>query len=179
MEPALCIGGEPLRDREEMTAGGTRIVVIATPGHTSDSVCFQLPDDGPTDSAEQAGSILTGDTILGRGTTILAQPDDALRDYLHSLETLRLLERAQLVLPAHGPSLPDLSAIVTQYSEHRSRRLAQVVAALDELGLQPSRDAVVVARVTSAVYPDVDPAVRFAAEASTSAQLEYLATTPR
>ncbi|NKX49103.1 MBL fold metallo-hydrolase, partial [Arthrobacter deserti] len=60
LDPAFCHGGEPLAGDEEFEAAGVRIRVLATPGHTADSVCLHLPGDGP------AGSVLTGDTILGR-----------------------------------------------------------------------------------------------------------------
>lgn len=174
-DPSLCRGAEPLRDGETIHAGGTRIDVIATPGHTIDSVCFRLPEDGPVGADATVGSILTGDTILGRGTTILAQPDGALRDYLRSLERLRGLPDATLVLPAHGPSLPSLAAIAGQYLGHRRMRLAQVRGVLAELGIDASVAPDVVARVSDIVYPQIDPDIRFAAEASTAAQLEYLA----
>src|SRR5690606_35631623 len=68
-DPAYCVGGEPLVDGEEIEAAGILIRVLATPGHTADSLCFVLPTDG------EHGSVLTGDTILGRGTTIIAHPD--------------------------------------------------------------------------------------------------------
>jgi glyoxylase-like metal-dependent hydrolase (beta-lactamase superfamily II) len=174
-EPSLNIGAQPLHDGEVIEAAGTRIVVVATPGHTADSVCLHLPEDRPADSDERSGSVLTGDTILGRGTTILAQPVGAVRDYLRSLEVLRDLPAARLVLPAHGPRLPSLRGIAEDYLVHRQQRLTQVVAALAELDVEPSRDASVIARVTDMVYPHVGPSVRFAAEASVSAQLEYLA----
>ena len=74
--------------------------------------------------------MLTGDRILGRGTTII---DSSLGDYLHSLAALRSLGAAT-VLPAHGPVLPDLAAICEAYLAHRHRRLDQVRAALAELG---------------------------------------------
>jgi glyoxylase-like metal-dependent hydrolase (beta-lactamase superfamily II) len=125
-------------------------------------VCFHLPDDGAH------GSVLTGDTILGRGTTMLDYPDGTLRDYLESLDLLEALGRAT-VLPAHGPVLPSLAAIANAYRRHRLERLAQIREALDELG----RDATLAA-VTDAVYADVDPSVRRAAEMSVAAQLNYL-----
>ena len=175
-DPGLCIDGETLHDGEVIDAGGTRIVVLSTPGHTRDSVCFRLPDDSAEDAPTVSGSVLTGDTILGRGTTILAQPDNALSHYIRSLESLRDAPGDQLVLPAHGSSLPSLSAAASRYLEHRQQRLEQVRGALESLGLAPSRDPQTVSRVTDAVYPDVDPATRFAAEASTAAQLEYLET---
>jgi glyoxylase-like metal-dependent hydrolase (beta-lactamase superfamily II) len=172
--PDLCIDADPLLDGDAIDAAGARIITIATPGHTHDSVCFQLPGDSPFGADERLGSILTGDTILGRGTTILAQPTGALRDYLRSLERLRDLESAQLVLPAHGPALPRLATVAADYLTHRAGRLAQLEAALEELGLRPSRDPAVIARVTDLVYRNISSSVRFAAEASTAAQLEYL-----
>jgi glyoxylase-like metal-dependent hydrolase (beta-lactamase superfamily II) len=165
LDPAYCIDGEPLVDGELVEAAGVRIRVLATPGHTADSVCFHLPDDGAT------GSVLTGDTILGRGTTILGHPDGTLGDYLHSLAALTALGPAT-VLPAHGPTLPDLAAICTAYLAHRHERLDQVRAALAQLGPAATPE-----QVTDLVYPETDAAVRFAAEASVRAQLAYLRVT--
>ncbi|MGY4540404.1 glyoxylase-like metal-dependent hydrolase (beta-lactamase superfamily II) [Arthrobacter sp. UYNi723] len=166
-DPRHCHGGgEPLQDGETIQAAGVTVQVLATPGHTSDSVCFFLPDDGPH------GSLLTGDTILGRGTTMLDYPDGRLGDYLRSLDRLEALGPAT-VLPAHGPVLPSLAAITRAYREHRQERLAQIRAALVRLG----GDAAV-ADVADAVYADVDPSVRRAAEMSVAAQLDYLRGLP-
>ncbi|WP_248760109.1 MBL fold metallo-hydrolase [Pseudarthrobacter sp. SSS035] len=161
-DPRHCHGGEPLQDGETIRAAGVTLQVLATPGHTSDSICLHLPDDGPH------GSVLTGDTILGRGTTMLDYPDGMLGDYLESLDRLEALGPAT-VLPAHGPVLPSLEAITRAYRDHRHERLAQIRAALVRVG----RDATVV-DVVDAVYADVDPSVRRAAEMSVAAQLDYL-----
>ena len=48
--------------------------------------------------AEQA--VLTGDTLLGRGTTVVAWPDGSLGDYLASLDRTAELDVAELY-PAH------------------------------------------------------------------------------
>ncbi len=104
-DPKHCIEAQPLGDGEVLRVAGTEMRVVATPGHTSDSVCFHLPFDGP------AGSALTGDTILGRGTTMIDHPDGRLGDYLSSLNRLERLGPA-VVLPAHGPVLPALDAVV-------------------------------------------------------------------
>ncbi|UUL75076.1 MBL fold metallo-hydrolase [Pseudarthrobacter sp. Fe7] len=163
MDPNHCQGGgEPLGHGEMVRAAGVDITVLATPGHTSDSVCFYLPADG------QAGSVLTGDTILGRGTTVLDYPDGTLGDYLASLDQLAALG-APTVLPAHGPVLPSLAAVVRDYRTHREERLAQIRAALRRLGPDAS-----VGEVADAVYADVGPSVRRAAELSVAAQLTYL-----
>ncbi|GGM05452.1 MBL fold metallo-hydrolase [Nakamurella endophytica] len=174
VDPAWCRRSDPLRHGELLQVAGTVIEVVATPGHTDDSACFLLPHDvlwpggGATGADARAGSVLTGDTVLGRGTTVLAHPDGRVADYLASLDRLAALD-AGPALPAHGPVLPDLAAACRRYARHRRERLDQVRAALDSLGPAADADAVV-----AAVYPDVDPAVRYAAVLSVQAQLEYL-----
>ncbi len=175
VDPRLCVRGAPLVDGERIElSGGGRIDVVATPGHTADSVSLHLPDDAPLDRPAPGGTMITGDTILGRGTTIIAHPDGSLGAYLRSLDRLAGYGGIA-VLPAHGPMLPDLAAACAQYTAHRRDRLDQVRAALRSLGREPGGDAALVTEVVDLVYADVDPAVRFAAEASTRAQLEYLA----
>lgn len=156
VDPSHCHGGEPLVDGEAIAAAGVSIRVIATPGHTDDSVCLHLPDEG---------AVLTGDTILGRGTTVL---DGSLADYLNSLETLRAFGGAT-VLPGHGSELPSIADACDTLLAHRQMRLDMMRATLARLGADAT-----VHQVTDAVYPDVDPAVRFAAEHSVRAQLDYL-----
>lgn len=162
LDPAFCIGGAPLVDGELIEAAGAGIRVLATPGHTPDSVCFLLDADGPT------GSVLTGDTILGRGSTVIARGGGNLAAYLASLERLRSLGPVT-VLPAHGPALPDLEAACDAYLDHRRTRLAEVRAARARLGTDATISA-----VTDLVYADLDDALRFAAEYSVEAQLAYL-----
>jgi glyoxylase-like metal-dependent hydrolase (beta-lactamase superfamily II) len=161
-DPLHCMGGAPLENGELITAAGLQLRVVSTPGHTTDSVCFQLVGGG------EAGPVLTGDTILGRGTTVIVHPDGHLGSYLASLETLAALGPA-LVLPGHGPELPDLAAVCAAYAEHRQQRLDAVRAALLVLGSDAS-----VSEVADLVYVDVDPDVRGAAELSVAAQLHYL-----
>ncbi|WP_167996039.1 MBL fold metallo-hydrolase [Arthrobacter pigmenti] len=162
LDPLYCHGGASLLDGETLLAAGVRIEVLATPGHTADSVCFHLPDDGPI------GSVLTGDTVLGRGTTVLGCPDGTLGEYLDSLDRLEALGDA-VVLPAHGPVLPNIGEAARAYRAHRMERLDQVRAALSALG--PDAD---VGAVTDVVYAEVDPSVRRAAEQSVAVQLQYL-----
>jgi glyoxylase-like metal-dependent hydrolase (beta-lactamase superfamily II) len=166
IDPRLCHGGgSPLTDDELIRAAGLTLEILATPGHTADSMCVRLPDDGAH------GAVLTGDSVLGRGSTIIVDPDGALGPYLDSLERLREVGSPGpvVVLPGHGPVLPDLAAICDDYLAHRADRLDQVRAALAELGADASAEA-----VASFVYHDVDPALRGAAEASVRAQLTYL-----
>jgi glyoxylase-like metal-dependent hydrolase (beta-lactamase superfamily II) len=158
-DPAHCVGGEPLTGGALAAGDGLRAEVLATPGHTADSVCFAV---------EHAGErvVFTGDTVLGRGTTVVAAPDGDLGAYLSSLERLTAYEKVPM-LPGHGPALADLGAVASAYLAHRRDRLAQVEAALAAGADTPEK-------VVDAVYPDIDPAVRFAAEWSAAAQLNYL-----
>ncbi|MBD5785173.1 MBL fold metallo-hydrolase [Cellulosimicrobium terreum] len=182
-DPAFCHDAPPLVDGESVVAAGVRIEVLATPGHTADSVCFHLPDDGPLVPAPPdhapSGSVLTGDTVLGAGTTVLTEPDGSLAAYLASLDVLERLGTtapdgpALTGLPGHGPVIDDLAARVRAYREHRLDRLAQVRDALRALGLRPDgTDAV--ERVTAHVYADVDASVLGAARQSVAAQLAFL-----
>lgn len=157
LDAALCRGAGPLTDGETLDAAGMRLEIIATPGHTGDSICLVLP-----------GAVLTGDTVLGRGTTVIAAPDGDLADYLATLDRLAGLG-PRVVLPGHGPELPDLTAVVSAYAVHRRQRIEQVIAALAALG--PDTDAAAVVRH---VYADVDPALWPAAEWTVQATLEYL-----
>jgi glyoxylase-like metal-dependent hydrolase (beta-lactamase superfamily II) len=163
LDRSLVLGSEALGDRDVVTAAGVELRVIATPGHTSDSLSFLL--DGP--GADQA--VLTGDTILGRGTTVIAHPDGSLGPYLDSLHRLADLAPATAVLPGHGPELPDAHAVATAYLAHREERLEQVRAALAVLGEDSTARQVV-----EVVYADVDRVLWPAAELSVMAQLDHL-----
>ncbi|MFP5333739.1 MAG: MBL fold metallo-hydrolase [Actinomycetes bacterium] len=160
LDPAHRLGDEGLTDGAVVVAGDLEVRVVATPGHTSDSLSFVLPADG---------AVLTGDTVLGRGTTVVAHPDGRLGPYLDSLRRLRALADAGVgtVLPGHGPVLTDAAAAFDGYLTHRAERLDQVRRAVDA-GAATARDVVEV------VYADVDPVLWPAAELSVRAQLEYL-----
>lgn len=149
--------GGPLCDGEVIDAAGLSISVMATPGHTADSVSFLLDD-----------AVLTADTILGRGTTVIDKEDGGLGDYLESLRRLRGLGH-RTVLPGHGPELDDVASVSETYLKHREERLDQVRAALRELG-----EDVTTRQVVEHVYTDVDEKLWEAAESSVQAQLDYL-----
>jgi glyoxylase-like metal-dependent hydrolase (beta-lactamase superfamily II) len=154
------LGGTPVRSGEaRLTTNGLDIQVLDTPGHTADSVCF-LVECGN----EQA--MLTGDTLLGRGTTVVAKPDGDLGDYLRSLDVLAAYGKV-LMLPGHGPVRTDVAAVAVEYREHRRERLAQVEAAMAAGVDTPEK-------VVDLVYPEIEPRLRFAAEWSAAAQLDYL-----
>ncbi|MCX5043150.1 MBL fold metallo-hydrolase [Aldersonia sp. NBC_00410] len=151
---------EPLVDGEVIEAAGLRIEVVTTPGHTGDSVSFLLGD-----------AVLTGDTILGRGTTVLDSRDGALADYLASLERLAELGAGKRMLPAHGPEQADTADVAKAYIAHRHERLDQVRAALEVLG--PDAKPM---QVVKHVYRDVDKKLWPVARSSVKAQLAYLRT---
>jgi glyoxylase-like metal-dependent hydrolase (beta-lactamase superfamily II) len=152
--------GTTLVDGELIEVAGLRLRIVATPGHTADSVSIVI---------ENEGSVLTGDTILGRGTTVLDDSDGDLGDYLASLRALIELGDGRTVLPGHGPELPDLQEISKQYLAHREERLDQVRAALAVLG-----DSASVREIVEHVYSDVDPKLWPVAEKSVNVQLAYL-----
>ncbi|MEE4544703.1 MBL fold metallo-hydrolase [Streptomyces sp. V4-01] len=161
LDPALRLGEEGLGEGDTVTTGGLELRVIATPGHTADSLCFHLPADG---------AVLTGDTVLGRGTTVVAHPDGRLGDYLDSLRRLQALAvdgGVDTVLPGHGPVLHDARGAVEFYLAHRAHRLAQVETAVED-GLRTPE------AVVAHVYADVDRTLWPAAELSVRAQLDYL-----
>lgn len=162
-DPAHRLGDEGLIDGDAVTAGGCELRVVATPGHSADSVSLLLVDDG---------ALLTGDTVLGRGTTVIAA-DGGLGDYLDTLRRLRDLVAVAglaVLLPGHGPMVRDPAGTVEYYLAHRGERLAQIRAAL--AAGDRTADEIVVR-----VYADTDPAVRSFARWSVQAQLDYLRDT--
>lgn len=161
LDPALRLGDEGLSARDVVTVGGLELRVVPTPGHTADSLCFHLP-------ADQA--VLTGDTVLGRGTTVVAHPDGRLGDYLDSLRRLRSLtvdDGVHTVLPGHGPVLDDAQGAVEFYLAHRAHRLAQIETAVED-GYRTAGE------IVAHVYADVDRSLWPAAELSVRAQVDYL-----
>jgi glyoxylase-like metal-dependent hydrolase (beta-lactamase superfamily II) len=151
--------------------------VVATPGHTADSLSFVIPSES---------AVLTGDTVLGRGTTVVAHPDGELGAYLDSLDRLHALAEAheiEAVWPGHGPVIERALPVLEQYRAHRRARLDQVREALSLLRDQtgPGDDDVgddgrgLPRRVVEIVYADVDEVLWPAAELSVRAQLAYLA----
>jgi glyoxylase-like metal-dependent hydrolase (beta-lactamase superfamily II) len=160
-DPAGRMGADGFTDGDVITAAGCELRVVSAPGHSADSVSLLLPADG---------ALLTGDTVLGRGTTVIAQ-DGNLGDYLRTLDRLRELAEAggiRLLLPGHGPVLADLIGTLDYYLSHRAERLEQVRTALADGARTP-------AEIVAMIYTDVDPAAWPAAEWSVRAQLDYLA----
>ena len=164
LDPGLRLGTEGYGPGDVITAGGCELRVVATPGHTADSLSLLLPADG---------GLLTGDTVLGRGTTVIAG-DGSLGDYLSTLDELRsLADTAALhvLLPGHGPLLTDPAGVLDYYIAHRKERLDQVRAARAAGASTPTE-------VVAVVYADVDKSLWPAAELSVRAQLDYLDSNP-
>ena len=160
LDPALRLGSDGIAAGSVITAAGCAVRVVGTPGHSADSLSLLLEADR---------ALLTGDTVLGRGTTVIAG-DGSLGDYLRTLDELRSLADAaalRVLLPGHGPLLDDPAGVLDYYIAHRRERLDQVRAALAAGARTP-------AEIVEIVYADTDPAVRAAAEWSVRAQLDYL-----
>jgi len=160
LDPGLRLGSEGYGPGDVITVGACELRVIATPGHTADSLSLLLTADG---------GLLTGDTVLGRGTTVIAR-DGSLGDYLRTLEELRSLADTaglQVILPGHGPLLSDPAGVLDYYIAHRKERLEQVRAAMATGARTP-------AEIVAVVYTDVDKSLWPAAEQSVRAQLDYL-----
>jgi glyoxylase-like metal-dependent hydrolase (beta-lactamase superfamily II) len=172
LDPEYRLGSEGLGDGDVLEVDGLEVHVVATPGHTADSLSFVLP-------AESA--VLTGDTVLGRGTTVVAHPDGRLGAYLGSLDRLHALAESReigTILPGHGPVIDDALGALDFYISHRAERLAQVEAAVAQLRDAPHPEGLAAdelpRRVVEIVYADVDPVLWGAAELSVRAQLEHL-----
>ena len=169
-DPALAFSPAHSSDPSVLCAGesidldGLRVSVMATPGHSSDSVSLVVGD-----------VVLTGDTVLGRGTSLVAHPDGRLAEYLESLRALSSLcseAGIRLLLPGHGPVLDEPAKVIEYYLEHRQDRLAQVLTAV-RAGATTSGE------IVERVYADVPKQVWPAAESTVLAQLDYLTETGR
>ena len=172
LDPAYRLGSEGLGEGDVVTVDGLELHVVATPGHTADSLSFVLPAEG---------AVLTGDTVLGRGTTVVAHPDGQLGAYLGSLDRLHALADAHeigTIWPGHGPVIDDALGALDFYIAHRRERLEQVESALASLKEADHPEGIstdeLPRRVVEIVYQDVDPVLWGAAELSVRAQLAYL-----
>lgn len=142
-----------VRGGEHLIIEGDTVEVIATPGHTSEHVCYLTADR----------ELFTGDTVLGTGTTAIFPPDGHMGDYLRSLATLR--ERnPRRIYPAHGPIRDDAVALLDEYIAHRLERERQVLEALDA-------GATSAADMRARIYPELDPRLHGAAEIQLTAHL--------
>lgn len=155
----LGLEGEPLPDGAgvEVDEGESRLRVLETPGHSSDHLCFFRSSDG---------LLLTGDLVLGEGSSLVAYPDGSVGDYLRSLERLMDLG-PERILPGHGPDVVDAASKLRQYRDHRVERDRQVWSAVED-------GARTVPEIRERVYPELPAALRRAAEATICAHLVHL-----
>ena len=147
-------GGRLLAADDTVELPGARIGVVATPGHCSDHLAFRL----------ESGTMLVGDHILGRGTSVITYPEGDLLAYLDSLRRVHDLGPDALY-PGHGPEMrDDPSAVIEYYLAHRQFRERQILAALGggPLGIRA---------IVEHVYADTDRGLLGAAEQSTRAAL--------
>ncbi len=138
---------------ESLTIEGTRIDVIATPGHTGEHVCYLTAD----------GDLFTGDTILGSGSTTIFPPDGHMGDYMRSLQTLRS-HNPRRIYPAHGPIRDNAVALIDEYIAHRLERERQILEAIAAGATTP-------AEMRARIYPVLDERLHGAAEIQIEAHL--------
>jgi len=162
---SALVGAPVISSREiaGLDLGSVELRMHRTPGHSSDSVCITVIS--PTGTY-----LLSGDTILGRGTTLVAHPDGVLSEYFDSLRLLRDHCNDQgitALLPGHGPMSGSPVPLIDFYEKHRRERLEQIRATIQQ-------GHTTVEAITSVVYADVDPQIRGAAELTVAAHLHYL-----
>jgi glyoxylase-like metal-dependent hydrolase (beta-lactamase superfamily II) len=116
-----------LADGERIAGPGWTLTAVATPGHTSNHLCFALDAaDG-----EEGPALFTGDHVMGWSTTVVAPPDGDMADYMASLE--RLYARAdRIYYPAHGPAVERPRQLVRGMIGHRRQRERQIRRLLGE-----------------------------------------------
>jgi len=161
LDPGFVHGGEGLHAGEVVACGDLEIAVISSPGHSADSLSFRVNGDS---------AVLTGDTVLGRGTTVIAWPEGRLGDYLTTLDTLAetvQVHEITCIYPGHGPLVTDPATRISDYIRHRAERLTAVREALDS-GARNADDVVAV------VYAQTPQELLGAARLSVQAQLDYL-----
>nr|WP_305957822.1 MBL fold metallo-hydrolase [Aurantiacibacter sp. 219JJ12-13]MDP5261208.1 MBL fold metallo-hydrolase [Aurantiacibacter sp. 219JJ12-13] len=111
-----------MEDGEAMTGPGWTLRAIATPGHTSNHLCFAL---------EESGALFTGDHVMGWSTSVVVPPDGDMADYMASLA--RLHEREdRIYYPAHGPAVEKPRQLVRGMIGHRRQRERQITRLLSE-----------------------------------------------
>ncbi len=114
------VGERRLTPGDVLEAGGVRLRVLHTPGHSPDHICFV---------AEPDGLLFTGDTVLGRGTSVIDPPEGDMGAYVRSLEALRDLEPA-VIYPGHGPVVLTPRGKLDHYLRHRARREERILEAV-------------------------------------------------
>ena len=135
--------------------GGTNLRVLLTPGHSVDSVCYYL---------ENEGVLFSGDTLLGTGTTTIHN----LGDYRRTLARLLELPHLKVICPGHGPLVNDPRERLQQYVDHRNMREQQILKTLEGGGAMSSWDIMLL------LYPDIDKRLHRAADNNVRVHLNQL-----
>ncbi|GAA4744368.1 MBL fold metallo-hydrolase [Sphingomonas daechungensis] len=141
-----------LEDGEAIEVDGRAVTAVATPGHTSNHLCFAVGD-----------ALLTGDHVMGWSTTVVVPPDGDMAAYMASLDKLRQ-RHDRVFYPAHGPPVPNPQRYVRSLMIHRMQRENQILRLVAE---QP-RD---VPDIVANAYPGLDSRLVAAAGGSVLAHL--------
>ena len=143
-----------LTDGDRVSGTGWTLEAVATPGHTSNHLCFALLE-------EQA--LFTGDHIMGWSTTVVSPPDGDMADYMRSMQ--RLIDREDAVYyPAHGDPVDKPQRLARSMMGHRRHREGQILRHLE-------RGAVAIPNMVADMYKGVDPRLHPAAGRSVLAHL--------
>ncbi|WP_017667154.1 MBL fold metallo-hydrolase [Sandarakinorhabdus sp. AAP62] len=143
-----------LADGESVAGPGWTLTAVATPGHTSNHLCFALAEEK---------ALFTGDHVMGWSTTVVAPPDGDMADYMASLE--KLMARDDVIYhPTHGEAVTDPQRFVKHLLGHRRQRETQVLRAIGE-GLTS------IPQMVAAMYAMVDKRLHPAAGRSVLAHL--------
>jgi glyoxylase-like metal-dependent hydrolase (beta-lactamase superfamily II) len=141
-----------LADGETLEVDGKPITAVATPGHTSNHLCFAYE-----------GALLSGDHVMGWSTTVVVPPDGDMAAYMQSLDKLRQRED-RVYYPAHGPAVTNPSQYVRHLMGHRMQREKQILRLVGE----KARD---IPDIVTNAYPGLDPRLTAAAGGSVLAHL--------
>lgn len=143
-----------LRDGDTLDGPGWRLAAVETPGHTSNHLCFVLPEER---------TLFSGDHVMGWSTSVIAPPDGDMAAYMRSLE--KLLHRDDAIYwPTHGPSIAAPRPHVEAFIAHRRERSDEILKAL------AAGDSTVPA-IVARVYVGLDPRLTAAAGRSVLAHL--------
>jgi glyoxylase-like metal-dependent hydrolase (beta-lactamase superfamily II) len=143
-----------LADGENISGDGWTLEAVATPGHTSNHLCFAL---------KESGALFTGDHVMKWSTTVVSPPDGDMADYMASLQKLYDRED-RIYYPAHGPAVEKPRQLVRGMIGHRKQRERQILRLLEE-GDQMIPDMVAL------MYKGLDPRLTGAAGRSVLAHL--------
>jgi glyoxylase-like metal-dependent hydrolase (beta-lactamase superfamily II) len=110
-----------LADAETVSGPGWTIAAVATPGHTSNHLCFDLIEES---------ALFTGDHVMGWSTTVISPPDGDMADYMASLAKLEARKDA-IYYPAHGDPVEKPQRFVRSLAGHRKQREGQILRLID------------------------------------------------